>query len=575
MNALTPIPVLTAAPAPGDLDVRPVVLRFAGLHPKDLGRFKMHDRRTGGDLSHVDLEQTAENKIEFGAPSWMEDLHADVATAARLNLAAHTAALTAKSRKKEAAAVAEAGLVDPWQRCQRGPLREGILTVNKSWLGGTGIASWHTERVQAFREHALTFLQAHFPDDQLRFVSSHADEESFHLHFVVAVWTQRETANRGCQRVLQASANPLLANYEHAQDLAGEHFERIGLRRGERHAAARRKARADNQVPEPARQHVPPSEYRADAVAKAETEKRKITDAARLEAAQLVEAGRQLGQSAVRKSRTRAIREARERKAAVAKEEADAIRRREAALAVSVKAEEAAQRARFRKEQEEKAAKVITERARHHLSVASRAEEKIHALKKDMERMEVWRRSVQRTVTTEEEKKDAAMKIAAAAKREQAIAQVSIAAAQKRRLEEEDRVIAAKEHADTLKHANSVAADRLVDLGRSLELLATGAIAWHPATQKRSGRIGFGSLAPVDAEKRSVVVQTVKSAGPWLQRIARLVHASVNAVIGRERKKLADDAAYIATVRAEMGLDEDTQLARISARRGEMPAIGL
>ncbi|WP_417274025.1 hypothetical protein [Celeribacter halophilus] len=33
----------------------PIVLRFQGLHPDNLGRFDMHDHSTGSDLSHVDL----------------------------------------------------------------------------------------------------------------------------------------------------------------------------------------------------------------------------------------------------------------------------------------------------------------------------------------------------------------------------------------------------------------------------------------------------------------------------------------------------------------------------------------
>ncbi len=32
-----------------------IVLRFARLKPSQLTRFRMHDRRIGGDLGHVDL----------------------------------------------------------------------------------------------------------------------------------------------------------------------------------------------------------------------------------------------------------------------------------------------------------------------------------------------------------------------------------------------------------------------------------------------------------------------------------------------------------------------------------------
>jgi hypothetical protein len=64
------------------------------------------------------------------------------------------------------------------------------------------------------------FLQTHFPDGQLRELTVHVDEESVHMHFAVAVWNEKVSQNRGRQRLLQPSANPLLADYEHAQDLA-------------------------------------------------------------------------------------------------------------------------------------------------------------------------------------------------------------------------------------------------------------------------------------------------------------------------------------------------------------------
>lgn len=218
----------------------PVVLRFAGLHPSELGRFRMHDERRGGDLTHVDPSATDLNEVLLAGPKWKEVIQAEVRQARQNNLHEQIEALRAKSRKKEARQVELAGPKDPWQHCKSGPLREGILTVNKKWFGGTGHADWDPDKVALFKKTAMAFLRDHFPDGQLRYVSTHADEEAFHIHFVVVVWRERITANRGRQILLQASMNPLLSRYEHAQDLAGMAFADLGLVRGERRAEARR-----------------------------------------------------------------------------------------------------------------------------------------------------------------------------------------------------------------------------------------------------------------------------------------------------------------------------------------------
>ncbi|MFE3838509.1 plasmid recombination protein [Pseudogemmobacter sonorensis] len=185
-----------------------IVLRFTGLHPNDLGRFGMHDKRQGGDLSHVDSALSDLNEELLAGPRWKDVIQAEVREASQSNLTEHLRALTAKSRKKEARAVETAGLVDPWQRSKGGPLREGILTVSKEWFGGTGHNGWDPKKVARFRKAAMAFLKRHFPDGQLRYASAHADEEAYHIHFVVAVWRERTTANRGRQIRLQASMNP-------------------------------------------------------------------------------------------------------------------------------------------------------------------------------------------------------------------------------------------------------------------------------------------------------------------------------------------------------------------------------
>ncbi|WP_237754663.1 plasmid recombination protein, partial [Leisingera sp. ANG1] len=204
---------------------------------------------------------------------------------------------------KDARKLEAEGPADPWRSCSRGPLREGIFTVNKDWFGGAGLLEWDPERVSAFRKTAMSFLRENFPNGQLRYASAHVDEEAYHIHFVVAVWTEKPSANRGHQILLQASENPLIKSYEHAQDLAGEAFETIGITRGERRAEARRQARAEGKPLPEKRQHVPPSKWRAEERQKAQAEKKRILGDAQEEAKAAVENGRDLAKATVKKSR--------------------------------------------------------------------------------------------------------------------------------------------------------------------------------------------------------------------------------------------------------------------------------
>ena len=156
----------------------PIVLRFARLHPKDISRFLMPDRRRGGDLSHIDPTVTHLNGVLFGEADWGETLKAEIKAARENNFAEKIRALEAKSRKKEAEKVKVQRLSDPWNSCSEGPLREGIITVNKDWFGGAGIAKWDKGKVAEFKASAMDFLQESFPDGQLRYASGHADEEA-------------------------------------------------------------------------------------------------------------------------------------------------------------------------------------------------------------------------------------------------------------------------------------------------------------------------------------------------------------------------------------------------------------
>ncbi|MCA0851166.1 plasmid recombination protein [Salipiger thiooxidans] len=208
-------------------------------------------------------------------------------------------------------------------------MREGILTVHKSFFGGVGRLEWEAKKVEAFKQRALEFLKAHFPGDQLLYVVAHEDEEAYHLHFVVAVWHEKHSANRGRQMVLQPSANPLLANYEHAQDLAGMAFTDLGICRGERRAEARREARRKQEVVPPPRRHVPPSQWRSEQIIKGKATANRIIAEAGAAAVAVTAGARPDAEKTIRKCRKRAIKDARRRN--VAMREAERVAERQMA----------------------------------------------------------------------------------------------------------------------------------------------------------------------------------------------------------------------------------------------------
>ena len=356
------------------LETAPIVLRFASMFPRDLKRREMHDKRTGGDLSHIRMDLSHLNTQPVGGPDWIERLHGEIMAAMEHNFEEEIAARERKGRFLEAERLRERGPVDPWKSTRGGPLREGIITVNKLWFGGTGHEHWDPDRVEAFKQRAMEFLLEHFPDGQLREVNIDEDEEALHIHFAVAVWVEKVSQNRGTQWLLQPSANPLLANYEYAQDLAGEAFVDLGIHRGERRAEAARHALAAGvEMPEP-RRHVPPSQWRREQRRLALEDRDRIREAARAEAAATVVDGVALAKSAVKKSRKRSIADARARKAETDRQVASADRDRARAVAqaeVARRAKEEAEAAR--NEADRQAAEAKEEAARTTQAAKDRA----------------------------------------------------------------------------------------------------------------------------------------------------------------------------------------------------------
>jgi hypothetical protein len=583
----------------------PIVLRFQGLHPGDLGRFSMHDKRTGGDLSHVDTEATASNEMLFGEGNWKDVLRNEIDDAKKGNLHNHVEALRAKSRKAEASNRQVQGLLDPWQRCRKGPLREGIITVNKAWFGGTGHAEWDVQKVDAFREAALIFLKTNLPNGELRYASGHADEEAYHIHFVVAVWRERVTANRGQQILLQASMNPLVANYEHAQDLAGEAFTKLGLTRGQRHAEARRQAKvAKEPMPEKPR-HIPPSRWRAEQRVRAHAEAEQIKKAAQKTSGLVVADGVALAKATIRKSRKRAIKEALARKEACAREIAAKTHRladvtakaerkiiaadaaeNEMRITKTLIAESTEEMAALEKKMLEDTNRLQAERAvEMETARAIRVERAVQEAARDKAKAETDELTLAKEsacgqlqlVTADlKDAKDQTASVRAAARvaheqarvaHEQARLAIERRKAENNALEKAKAALTAEEaklraaqvelkEVDT-KKAN---VDHLVNaVMEGLELIADGILLWKDKNKQKPGFV-WGAAAPVDAEKRQNIRERIRPALSFIGRIAQIVNNMVSIAVAAERKQLAEDSAYLIGLRDDWDAEERAKL---------------
>ncbi len=247
-----------------ELKQHPVVFRLKAIWPGELGRVEMHRKRTGGDLSHVNRARSHLNTFLVGDEDWKEELLADIETSKVQNLANRVAALESKKRKKQAREVAAAGPQDPWQTTRgHGPLREGILTANREFFAGDLPGFEDQEKVAAFEERALKFLDEQF-GDALVAAWKDLDEEGYHIHFAVAKWVEKTTGKGGKQRTLVPSAVPVVKSYEDGQDIVASYFSDIGLTRGKKRAQERRDALAEEKKVDPKRENTPCHTWRAE-----------------------------------------------------------------------------------------------------------------------------------------------------------------------------------------------------------------------------------------------------------------------------------------------------------------------
>lgn len=556
------------------LNTAPIVLRFKGMFPRDLKRREMHDKRTGGDLSHIRRDLSGLNTQVIGEADWIARLLEDIAHAREDNLEQEIAARERKGRHKEAEKVRARGPVDPWKFTREGPLREGVLTVNKLWFGGTGYENWDPVRVEAFKKRGLDFLITHFPGRQLQEVNIDEDEEAVHFHFAIAVWVEKTSQNRGQQWLLQPSANPLLANYEHAQDLAGEAFADLGIHRGARRAAAARQALAAGlEAPEP-RRHVPPSDWRREQRLLALKERALILDEARAEAEVIVADGAELAKAEAKKSRKRARRYAKAKRAKIARQFAAAERVRAQADTQEVaarRAKEEAEDARNAADLQAEAARA--EAARITQAAADRAGEVV--ANATALATAAMRKSRKRAIAEAKARKREADRAALAAERARAQEEARAAAARREREEAEAARSAAEQAAAYETQIAQAAQTEAADAKARADALAAGLESLSEEIAAGTlGRMENGMLDAKDPETLRAagpeIIPALQAAGTLVDRLRAAERATVDmveATIRSREEVIAETVAMRTAARAEIARERDAARSEIETER--------
>ncbi len=240
----------------------PVVLRFEGMDPSDIGGYEAHRTRRGGDLGHVDRNKPAPRRL-IGTATWAQEALAEIELMKIEAFAAELEDLDRRNRRKDLAKRRIEGPRDPWRASRHGPMRELILTANKEWFEHTESSDemFNTAREQQFEERAVAWFKNNFGDDVIH-ARADTDEQAYHIHAVIMPRATVRKYGTEC-RVLQPSAQALIRDYEKAQDSVGEWFSEIGLVRGERRKQAIRDALNDGRTPPRNPRHVRPAEWRA------------------------------------------------------------------------------------------------------------------------------------------------------------------------------------------------------------------------------------------------------------------------------------------------------------------------
>lgn len=252
----------------------PVVLRFEGLYPHQLGGYEAHRLRQAGDLNHVNRSRSDLNQTLIGREDWAARALDEITEMTADNFAAELASLEKRKRKKDIERRIVEGPKQPWRPTRHGPMREVILTVNKDWFEGdlSGFfGEGENQREKRFGELAKEWLIDSFGDDVIH-ARADRDELAYHVHAVIMPRAKVEIAKpqakvptaSATRWMLQPSIHPLIKDYEAAQDSVGQWFSELGLVRGERRAEAIRNARKNGQETPKRRYHAKTWKWRAE-----------------------------------------------------------------------------------------------------------------------------------------------------------------------------------------------------------------------------------------------------------------------------------------------------------------------
>lgn len=230
-----------------------------------------HHQRAGGDLEHCDPSRFHLNEVIHGTHDWADELAAEVAAYKELNMRNEVAALKKRGRKKEAERRRIQGGIDPWKNSGTlGPIRGAVLTANAEWFRQEGFEDFEgadfrdPQKVQAFRDAAVAFLDKHIPREHCLFMVFETDERAPHIHAYYRAWSEKQTKTKGVQRMLQPTDMKHFRNAEKAQDLVSEWFAPMGLVRGRRLAEERRRAKREGRMPPEKRHHKTPWQWRQE-----------------------------------------------------------------------------------------------------------------------------------------------------------------------------------------------------------------------------------------------------------------------------------------------------------------------
>lgn len=228
-----------------------LVLRAQRRTLADLSGYTTHQRRSGGDLSHVDAARTPLNRVLIGSDQPGQDIRTVINTMALENLNEEVKGLRKTRGKKAAAARLKKGPAQPWDAKNTKPWTEMVLSASPAWFRdpGQGPGKWNKARVDAYTVRAEAVLRRRFGDDLVH-LSLHLDEETPHLHAAILPTVEKTSKRRGRQRIVshrqhEAFRQPedepenLMApgsSYERLQDEFAADFRDLGIERGQPHA---------------------------------------------------------------------------------------------------------------------------------------------------------------------------------------------------------------------------------------------------------------------------------------------------------------------------------------------------